>query len=80
MSRIREVWGPNLDAEMRNMREIIDQYPFVAMVCVISLPHIIYRDTCDRIPSSLASSQDLLVPSKRRQTITTKLCGATSIS
>ena len=38
MSRIREVWLPNLEAEMRNIREMIDQYPYVAMVCVISAP------------------------------------------
>ena len=35
MSRIREVWALNLEAEMRNIREMIDQYPFVAMVCVV---------------------------------------------
>lgn len=33
MSRIREVWAPNLEAEMRNIREAIDKYPYVAMVC-----------------------------------------------
>ena len=81
MSRIREVWAPNLEAEMRNIREMIDQYPFVAMVCVISPPHsIASRDPCNRIPNSPASSQDLLVASKRRQTTTTKPCVATSIS
>ena len=36
MSRIREVWAPNLDAEMRHIRDMIDQYPFVAMVCDMS--------------------------------------------
>ena len=32
MSRIREVWAPNLEAEMRNIRDAIEKYPYVAMV------------------------------------------------
>ena len=32
MSPIREVWAPNLDNEMRNIRDLIDKYPFVALV------------------------------------------------
>ena len=32
MSPIREVWAPNLDIEMRNIRDLIDKYPFVALV------------------------------------------------
>lgn len=32
MARIREVWGPNLEAEMRNIRDIIDHFPYIAMV------------------------------------------------
>ncbi|KAF9561090.1 CAF1-domain-containing protein [Agrocybe pediades] len=31
MARIREVWAPNLEAEMRNIRDIIDKYPYVSM-------------------------------------------------
>jgi hypothetical protein len=32
MSRIREVWAPNLETEMRNIRDVIEKYPYVAMV------------------------------------------------
>lgn len=37
MSRIREVWAPTLEAEMRNIRDLIEKYPYIAMVCVIVL-------------------------------------------
>jgi hypothetical protein len=29
---IRDVWAANLDEEMEKIREIIEKYPFVAMV------------------------------------------------
>ncbi|KAF8650016.1 hypothetical protein AX16_005468 [Volvariella volvacea WC 439] len=32
MARIREVWSTNLEAEIRNIREVIDKYPYIAMV------------------------------------------------
>jgi len=40
MARIREVWAPNLDAEMRNIRDIIEQFPYVAMVVSHFLPDL----------------------------------------
>lgn len=30
--RIREVWKHNLEEEMGNLRELIDKYPYIAMV------------------------------------------------
>jgi hypothetical protein len=30
---IRDVWASNLAEEMANIREIIEDYPYVAMVC-----------------------------------------------
>jgi CCR4-NOT transcription complex subunit 7/8 len=32
MARIREVWAPNLEAEMRIIWELVDSYPYIAMV------------------------------------------------
>jgi CCR4-NOT transcription complex subunit 7/8 len=32
MSPIREVWAPNLEVEMRNIRELVEKYPVIAMV------------------------------------------------
>jgi hypothetical protein len=34
MARIREVWAPNLEGEMRNIRDLIESYPYVTMVLV----------------------------------------------
>ena len=32
MSRIRDVWAPNLETEMANIRDLIEKYPYIAMV------------------------------------------------
>ena len=32
MSRIRDVWAPNLETEMANIRDLIEEYPYIAMV------------------------------------------------
>lgn len=46
MSRIREVWAPNLDAEMRNIRNLIDQYPFIAVVRRHPVYPLLLADFC----------------------------------
>ena len=45
MARIREVWAPNLEAEMRTIRDLIDSYPYVAMVSHLSW-HCFRRFDC----------------------------------
>ncbi|KAL0961377.1 hypothetical protein HGRIS_006331 [Hohenbuehelia grisea] len=31
MARIKDVWAPNLDQEMRTIRDVIEKYPYIAM-------------------------------------------------
>jgi hypothetical protein len=41
--RIRDVWAQNLEAEMRIIRELVDDYPMIALVrpvlSILSLAH-----------------------------------------
>jgi hypothetical protein len=32
---IREVWASNLEVEMKNIREVLENYPYVAMVRIV---------------------------------------------
>lgn len=32
MSRIREVWAENLEHEMVILRDLVEEYPYIAMV------------------------------------------------
>lgn len=32
MARIRDVWAPNLETEMRAIRNALDDYPYISMV------------------------------------------------
>jgi hypothetical protein len=34
---IREVWASNLDEEMKNIREVLEKYPYVAMVRIVGV-------------------------------------------
>lgn len=34
-SRIRDVWQGNLAQEMQTIRELVDKYPYISMVCVL---------------------------------------------
>ena len=55
-SRIRDVWKGNLEQEMHNIRDLVEKYPYISMVCF--LPGILvwgrYLTLIFRIPSFLA--------------------------
>ena len=34
--RIRDVWQANLAQEMQNLRELVEQYPYISMVCCVA--------------------------------------------
>jgi CCR4-NOT transcription complex subunit 7/8 len=64
MSRIREVWAPNLEAEMRNIREIIDNYPYIAMDTefpgVVARPIGSFKTSSDYHYQTMRCNVDLL--------------------
>ncbi|KIK97075.1 hypothetical protein PAXRUDRAFT_825323 [Paxillus rubicundulus Ve08.2h10] len=64
MSRIREVWAPNLESEMRNIRDMIDQYPFVAMDTefpgVVARPIGTFKTSSDYHYQTMRCNVDLL--------------------
>ncbi|KAF8158546.1 CAF1-domain-containing protein [Crassisporium funariophilum] len=64
MARIREVWAPNLEAEMRNIRELIDQYPYVAMDTefpgVVARPIGAFKTSSDYHYQTMRCNVDLL--------------------
>ncbi|KAF8558335.1 CAF1-domain-containing protein [Imleria badia] len=64
MSRIREVWGPNLEAEMRNIREMIDLYSYVAMDTefpgVVARPIGTFKTSSDYHYQTMRCNVDLL--------------------
>ena len=56
-SRIIDVWADDLEAEMEHMREVIEKYPFVAIVSLAS------QETLGVLDGSfLSQSQDTEFP------------------
>ncbi|KAI0081552.1 CAF1-domain-containing protein [Panus rudis PR-1116 ss-1] len=64
MSRIREVWAPNLEQEMRNIRELIEKYPYVAMDTefpgVVARPIGSFKTSSDYHYQTMRCNVDLL--------------------
>ncbi|KAH9851538.1 CAF1-domain-containing protein [Lenzites betulinus] len=64
MSRIREVWAPNLETEMANIRDLIEQYPYVAMDTefpgVVARPIGSFKTSSDYHYQTMRCNVDLL--------------------
>ncbi|KAG6827112.1 hypothetical protein H0H92_013156 [Tricholoma furcatifolium] len=64
MSRIRDVWVHNLEAEMRNIRDLIDKYPYIAMDTefpgVVARPIGTFKTSSDYHYQTLRCNVDLL--------------------
>ncbi|KAH7913977.1 ribonuclease H-like domain-containing protein [Hygrophoropsis aurantiaca] len=64
MSRIREVWAPNLEVEMRNIRDLIDEYPYIAMDTefpgVVARPIGTFKTSSDYHYQTMRCNVDLL--------------------
>lgn len=83
--RIREVWKQNLEEEMAVLREVVDKYPYIAMVSISHSNH--YRVKLlfamltvldSRTQNSLALLPDQWVHLEGRVTITINVCEQTS--
>ncbi|TRM60482.1 ribonuclease H-like domain-containing protein [Schizophyllum amplum] len=64
MGQIRDVWAQNLDAEMKNIRNLIDTYPYVAMDTefpgVVARPIGQWKSTSEYHYQTLRCNVDLL--------------------
>lgn len=54
--RIREVWKHNLHEEMAVLRDLVDKYPYIAMVCYcICWPSVLDRRSRNHLEGSFAN-------------------------
>ncbi|KAI9443490.1 CAF1-domain-containing protein [Lactarius indigo] len=64
MSPIREVWAPNLELEIRNIRDLIDDYPYVALDTefpgVVARPISTFKTSSDYHYQTMRCNVDLL--------------------
>ncbi|KAJ3507045.1 hypothetical protein NLJ89_g6524 [Agrocybe chaxingu] len=63
MARIREVWATNLEAEMRAIRDLIDDYPYIAMAQfpgVVARPIGAFKTSSDYHYQTMRCNVDLL--------------------
>ncbi|KAJ7600810.1 ribonuclease H-like domain-containing protein [Mycena floridula] len=64
MSRIREVWAVNMEAEMRNIRDLIETHPFIAFDTefpgVVARPIGNFKTSSDYHYQTLSCNVDLL--------------------
>jgi len=64
MARIRDVWAPNLETEMMNIRDTIEKYPYVAMDTefpgVVARPIGSFRTSSDYHYQTMRCNVDLL--------------------
>ncbi|EIN12375.1 ribonuclease CAF1, partial [Punctularia strigosozonata HHB-11173 SS5] len=64
MSRIREVWASNLEVEMRNIRTLMEHYPYVAMDTefpgVVARPIGAFKTSSDYHYQTMRCNVDLL--------------------
>jgi len=64
MARIREVWAPNLEGEMRNIRDLIESYPYVTMDTefpgVVARPIGTFKTSSDYHYQTMRCNVDLL--------------------
>ncbi|PFH53343.1 hypothetical protein AMATHDRAFT_55249 [Amanita thiersii Skay4041] len=64
MSRIREVWAPHLEREMRNIRDLVERYPYIAMDTefpgVVARPIGTFKTSSDYHYQTMRCNVDLL--------------------
>jgi len=64
MSRIRDVWSVNLEAEMRTIRDLVDSYPYIAMDTefpgVVARPIGSFKTSSDYHYQTMRCNVDLL--------------------